>query len=48
MTNCCRKCAKLLCKERNTKEDCKECISYVLLAMREIDKKLEDDYGTRI
>ena len=48
MTNCCRKCAKLLCKERNTKEDCKECISYVLLAMREIDKKLEDNNETRI
>lgn len=48
MTNCCRKCAKLLCKERNTKEDCKECISYVLLAMRKINKKLEDNYETRI
>lgn len=38
MTNCCRKCAKLLCKERDNKENCTECISYVLLAMRKINK----------
>ena len=41
-TNCCRKCAKLMCENRNKIEDCKDCISYVLLAMQEIDKKLKD------
>lgn len=43
MTDCCRKCIKIFCKERNTKEGCKECISYVLTAMKEIDKKLKEE-----
>lgn len=40
MTDCCRKCAKKFCEKRNQIEDCSECISYVWLAMQEIDKKL--------
>lgn len=43
MTNCCRKCSKLLCQKRNQIENCKECVSYVLLAMREIDKKIKEN-----
>lgn len=42
MKECCRKCAKMACKDRDKIENCKNCISYVLLAMKEIDKKLED------
>lgn len=42
MTNCCRKCAKVFCKNRNEIEDCKNCISYVWLAMQEINKKLDN------
>jgi hypothetical protein len=41
MTNCCRKCSKKFCEKRDTVEDCKDCVSFVLLAFREIDKKLE-------
>ena len=48
MTNCCRKCAKLTCKDRDKIEDCKDCVSYVWLAMQKIDKKMEDNYGARI
>lgn len=44
MTNCCRKCAKLMCENRDKIEDCKDCVSYVWLAMQEIDKKLKEDY----
>lgn len=45
MTHSCRTCAKLMCPNRGKIEGCKECISYVLLAMQEIDKKikLEED-----
>ena len=44
MTCCCRKCAKkFTCENFDKIEDCKECVSYVLLAMREIDKKLKED-----
>lgn len=42
MTNCCRKCAKLMCENRNKIEGCKDCVSYVWLAMQEIDKKLKE------
>lgn len=41
MTHSCRICAKLLCPYRGEIEGCKDCVSYVLLAMREIDKKLK-------
>lgn len=44
MTNCCRKCAKLMCSKRNEIEDCKDCVSYVWLALQEIDKKLDKEY----
>lgn len=44
MTNCCRKCAKLMCSERDKIEDCKDCVSYVWLALQEIDKKLDKEY----
>lgn len=40
MTNCCQKCSKILCEKRNEIENCKDCISFVLKAMQEIDKKL--------
>lgn len=43
-TSCCRKCSKLMCENRNKIENCEECISYVLLAMREIDEKLKIEY----
>lgn len=42
MTNCCRKCAKIFCENRDKIEDCKNCISYVWLAMQKIDKKLDN------
>ena len=43
ITYCCRICAKkYTCKEFNKKENCSDCVSYVLLAMREIDKKLKE------
>ena len=48
MTRCCRICSKLLCKNYGQIEDCPDCVSYVLLAMREIDKKLKEDYNDRI
>lgn len=41
MTHSCRICAKLMCLKRGEIEGCKDCISYVLLAMRDIDKKLK-------
>lgn len=40
-TECCRKCTKLACPNRNKVENCKDCISYVWLAMQEIDGKLK-------
>ena len=43
MTNCCRKCAKLMCRNRNKIEDCTECISYVLLELRKLNKIVEED-----
>lgn len=41
MTYSCRICSKLLCPNRGMVENCKECVSYVLLAMREINKKIK-------
>lgn len=41
MTHSCRICAKLACPKRGEVEGCKECISYVWLAMQEIDKKFK-------
>jgi len=40
-TNCCRKCSKKFCENRNEIEDCKDCVSYVWLALQEIDEKLK-------
>ncbi len=41
MTYCCRICTKkFTCENYGKIEDCKECVSYVLQAMREIDKKI--------
>lgn len=45
MTDCCRKCSKKFCENRNQIEGCKDCVSFVWLAMQEIDKKLEENYG---
>lgn len=45
MTHSCRICAKLMCPNRGEIEGCKDCISYLWLALQEIDKKikLEED-----
>ena len=48
MFECCRKCSKLACLDRNQIENCKNCISYTLLFLQEIDKKLKEDYCDRI
>lgn len=41
MTYCCRICTKkFTCENCGKIENCKDCISYVLQAMREIDKKI--------
>lgn len=45
MSECCRKCSKLMCEQRDKIEGCKDCISYVLLEFREIDKKLDKLIG---
>lgn len=45
MTRCCRICSKLLCENYGQIEDCPDCVSYVWLAMQEIDKKLKEDYN---
>lgn len=45
MTRCCRICSKLLCENYGQIEDCPNCVSYVWLAMQEIDKKLKEDYN---
>ena len=33
-----------MCGERDKIEDCKDCVSYVWLALQEIDKKLDKEY----
>lgn len=43
MTNCCRKCMKKFCKDRDAIEDCPNCISEVYLHILELNKKLEED-----
>ena len=48
MTRCCRICSKLLCENYGQIEDCPDCVSYVWLAMQEIDKKLKEGYNDRI
>lgn len=51
MTKSCQKCSKLACEKRNQIEDCKDCISYVWLALQEIDEKLklqEEEFNDRI
>lgn len=42
MTYCCRICRKLLCERRGEVDDCPECVSAVYLALKEIDKKLNN------
>lgn len=46
MTNCCRKCMKKFCTNRNTVEDCKDCISEVYKEILKI--KMEDNNDFRI
>lgn len=41
MTHSCRICSKLMCPDRGDIEGCKDCVSYLWLAMQEIDKKLK-------
>lgn len=41
MTHSCRICAKLACSNRGEIEGCKNCVSYLWLALQEIDKKLK-------
>ena len=41
MTHSCRICSKLMCPNRGDIEGCKDCVSYLWLAMQEIDKKLD-------
>ena len=41
MTHSCRICAKLACSNRREIEGCKDCVSYLWLALQEIDKKLK-------
>ena len=51
MTNCCRICSKIFCEQRDKIENCKNCVSYVWLALQKIDKKLklqEDEFNDRI
>lgn len=43
MTNCCRKCMKMMCKGRNKIEDCKNCVSELYLHIKELNKLLEED-----
>lgn len=42
MTNCCRKCSKIFCYNRDKTENCKDCISYVYIAIQKIDNKIKD------
>lgn len=50
MTKCCQICSKIFCEKRNTIENCKDCISFVWLAMQEIDKKakIKEEENDRI
>ena len=41
MTHSCRICSKLMCPNRGDIEGCKDCVSYLWLAMQEIDKKVK-------
>lgn len=43
MTNCCRKCMKKFCKDRNTIENCKDCISELYNELIKIDKKITEE-----
>lgn len=43
MTNCCRKCSKIFCENRDKIEDCKDCISFVWLTLQQLDKKLKEE-----
>jgi hypothetical protein len=43
MTNCCRKCAKKFCENRNQIEDCKDYVSFVWLAIQEINEKIREE-----
>lgn len=50
MTKCCQICSKIFCKDRDKIENCKDCISFVWLAMQEIDKKakIKEEENDRI
>lgn len=48
MIGCCRKCSKIFCKKRNQISDCPNCVSYVLLSIQNINKKLKENYNDRI
>lgn len=41
MTNCCRKCAKLMCENRNKIENCKDCVSFLWLELKRLNKIME-------
>lgn len=43
MTNCCRKCMKKFCKDRNTIENCEDCISELYNELIKIDKKIMEE-----
>ena len=45
MTRCCRICSKLMCEKYGEIENCPDCVSYVWLAMKEIDEKLKENYN---
>ena len=45
MTNCCRKCAKLMCENRNKIEGCKDCVSFLWLELQKLDKIMEEENG---
>ena len=42
MSECCRKCLKIFCRNRGTKENCSECYSEVLKELKEINKKIKE------
>ena len=38
MTNCCRKCMKIFCENRDNIEDCPDCVSEVYLMLQKLMK----------
>lgn len=43
MTNCCKKCMKKFCKNRDMKENCKDCVSEVYLEILKLNKMCGND-----